>query len=429
VASEIQKAPTVVIADPGMDATLFRRRWWIVWALFGSTVINYINRQTLSVLAPVISQDLHLSHTALSTIFGAFQVSYAVTWLIGGMLIDVVGTRIGLSIAVIWWSAVSAMTGLARSAATLTVMRFLLGIGEGCNWPGASKAVAECFPAKERSLAVAIFDSGSSIGAVIAAVSIPWIALQFGWRVAFVFSSVLGLGWLPWWLAVSPRRVSGGSPISSRPVGVYLKEWAPLLRRQETWAVVLARSLSDPVWWFYVFWLPKYLSDARGFSLKQIAFFAWIPFIAADLGNFAGGYAAKLLIARNVPVLRARQWICVASSIPMLSAIPAALADSSGRALAFICIALFGYASFSTMGLTLPSDLFPSEVVASVTGLSGLGAGLVGTVFTMMVGLLVDRFSYTPAFAAAAFLPLLATAAVWFLVPKDSRPGSMSAGV
>jgi ACS family hexuronate transporter-like MFS transporter len=409
---------------PELNPLLFRKRWLVVWALFGSTVINYINRQTLSVLAPVISQELHLSHSALSAIFGAFQVSYAVAWLLGGMLIDIVGTRVGLSLAVIWWSAVSALTGLARSAVALSGMRFLLGIGEGFNWPGASKAVAECFPAKERSIAVAIFDSGSSIGGVVATICIPWIAIRFGWRVAFLFSGILGIGWLIWWLTVYPRQVSGGPARKKGFIGQYFRDCFPLLKKQETWAVVIGRSLSDPVWWFYVFWLPQYLSDVRGFGLKQIAFFAWIPFIAADLGNFAGGFAGKTMIARGVPVLRARKLICLVSSIPMLLAIPASLAHTPFGALVYICGAILGYASFSTIGLTLPSDLFPAEVVGSVTGLSGLGAGLMGTVFTLAVGLIVDKYSYTPAFIAAAILPLLATAAIWFLVREHDASSS-----
>src|SRR5882757_10433826 len=187
-----------------MSSPAFHRRWWIVWALFGSTVLNYISRQTLSVLAPLISKELHLSHGDLSHIFAAFQVSYALTWLLGGIFLDIVGTRLGLSIAVVWWSLVSFMTSFAGSVSTFGALRFLLGIGEGFNWPGASKAVAECFPPKERGLAVAIFDSGSSVGGALAALCIPWIALKFGWRTAFAFSGLLGFAWLAWWLLVYP---------------------------------------------------------------------------------------------------------------------------------------------------------------------------------------------------------------------------------
>ena len=394
------------------------RRWWIVWTLFFSTAINYINRQTLSVLAPVISKEFHLSHTELSNIFGAFQFAYAGTWLLGGIFLDIVGTRLGLTIAVVWWSIVSCITSFANSPLSLGALRFLLGIGEGFNWPGASKAVAEFFPKEERGTAVAIFDSGSSVGGALAAIAIPWIALKLGWRFAFAFSGILGFLWLGMWLVVYPsssaiekeQRQSRKRPTKSA--------WLSILRRRETWGVVLGRSLTDPIWWFYVFWLPQYLSDTRGFSLRQIAASAWIPFVAADLGNFAGGLSSGALIKHGMPVLRARKLICIISSIPMLAGIPAVLISDPFYSLAFICIALFGYASWSTMGLTFPSDLFPSEVVASVTGLSGLAAGLAGTLFTLLVGTLVDHFSYFPAFVAAAITPVIATLSVVILIPR-----------
>ncbi len=184
---------------------------------------------------------------------------------------------------------------------------------------------------------------------------------------------------------------------------------------------MIGRSLTDPIWWFYVFWLPQYFSDSRGFSLKQIAAFTWIPFVAADVGNFAGGLISGYLVKRGMPVLKARKWVCVVSCIPMLAGIPAALIANPYSSLGFICFALFGYASWSTMGLTLPSDLFPAEVVGSVTGLSGLVAGLSGTLFTLAVGALVDRFSYFPAFVVAATAPILATLAVVFLIQSTRQ--------
>ncbi len=400
------------------------RRWWIVWTLFFSTAINYINRQTLSVLAPVISKEFHLSHTELSNIFGAFQFAYAGTWLLGGIFLDIVGTRLGLTIAVVWWSIVSCITSFVNSPFSLGVLRFLLGIGEGFNWPGASKAVAEFFPEEERGTAVAIFDSGSSVGGALAAIAIPWIALKLGWRFAFAFSGILGFLWLGMWLVVYPSSSAiekEQRQPSKRPTR---SAWLNILRRRETWGVVLGRSLTDPIWWFYVFWLPQYLSDTRGFSLRQIAAFAWIPFVAADLGNFAGGLSSGALIKHGMPVLRARKLICIISSIPMLAGIPAVLINDPFYSLAFICIALFGYASWSTMGLTFPSDLFSSEVVGSVTGLSGLAAGLAGTLFTLLVGTLVDRFSYFPAFVAAATAPLLATVSVVILI-RHTRDASV----
>jgi ACS family hexuronate transporter-like MFS transporter len=355
-----------------------RVRWWIVWTLFFSTVINYISRQTFSLLVPVISAQYHLTNADLGKIFAAFQVSYAVTWLLGGIFLDAVGTRLGLALAVVFWSVVNIFTGFASSVFGFAFFRFLLGIGEGFNWPGASKTVAEWFPSQERSLAVAIFDSGSSVGGAVAALSIPLIAIEFGWRSAFVFSGAIGFVWLLMWLRVyhllddHPRvtpeevaliRAGQDVPVASAQRGV--ARWLNLAGNRNVWGIVLGRALTDPIWWFYIAWLPKYLSDARGFSLQRIAIFAWMPFIAADLGNFTGGLISGYCIRRGMPVVR---------------------------------------------------DLFPQDVVATVTGLSGLAAGLVGAVFTIAVGFLVDRFSFGPAFLVAGLMPLFATACLLLLV-------------
>ena len=415
-------------------------RWWIVWTLFFSTVTNYISRQTFSVLAPLITAQYHLTHTDLSKILGAFQISYALTWLLGGIFLDAVGTRLGLALAVVFWSVINILTGFASSVFGFAAFRFLLGIGEGFNWPGASKTVAEWFPSQERSLAVAIFDSGSSVGGAVAALAIPLIALAFGWRSAFLVSGALGFIWLAVWLRVyhpldrHPRvteeevaliRAGQDAPSTSAERGV--QRWLTLARNRNVWGIVLGRALTDPIWWFYVFWLPQYLSDARGFSLQRIALFAWIPFIAADLGNFTGGWISGYCIRRGVSVLRARTWVCVVSCLPILAGIPAASVHSVYFALGLICFALWGYASWSTMGLTLPSDLFPQDVVATVTGVSGLAAGLVGAAFTFAVGILVDRFSYAPAFLVAGLMPLLATACLLLLVrAPTSASGSVA---
>src|ERR1700691_2785297 len=413
-------------------------RWWIVWTLFFSTVTNYISRQTFSVLAPMLSSQYHFSHSDLGRILGAFQISYAITWLLGGIFLDAIGTRLGLALAVTFWSVVNIFTGFASSVFGFAAFRFLLGVGEGLNWPGASKTVAEWFPSQERSIAVAIFDSGSSVGGALAALAIPWIALAFGWRWSFVFSGLLGFVWLAMWLRVyypldrHPRvtaeevaliRAGQDVPLTSATRG--LRRYLDLAKNRNVWGIVLGRALTDPIWWFYVFWLPQYLSDARGFSLKRIALFAWMPFVAADIGNFTGGLISGYCIRRGVPVLRARTWVCAFSCLPILAGIPAARVHSVYFALALICIALWGYASWSTMGLTLPSDLLPHDVVATVTGMSGLAAGLVSAAFTFAVGMLVDRFSYTPAFLAAGLMPVCATVFVFLLIrpPLDGAPG------
>lgn len=422
---------------PQTTGRVGRLRWWIVWTLFFSTVTNYISRQSFSVLSPLITSQFHLSHTDLSRILGAFQISYAITWLAGGIFLDAVGTRVGLAVAAAWWSVMNMLTGLASSVAGFAFFRFMLGIGEGFNWPGASKTVAEWFPRQERGLAVAIFDSGSSVGGALAAIIIPLIALAAGWRWAFIVAGLLGLVWVVLWLFVyhpldrHPRvtaeevaLINAGRDAALTSAQRGIGRWLHLAGNPNVWGIVLGRSLTDPIWWFYVFWLPQYLSDARGFSLKRIALFAWIPFVAADIGNFTGGLISGYLIRRGMPVIRARKWVCVASCLPVLAGIPAARIHNVYWALALICFALWGYASWSTMGLTFPSDLFPHDVVASVTGLSGFAAGFAGTGFTLAVGVIVDRFSYRPAFLAAGLLPLFATAAVLLLIRPARAHGN-----
>lgn len=408
-------------------------RWWIAWTLFGSTALNYISRQTFSVLAPVITTQFHLTHTDLARIFGAFQLSYALTWLLGGIFLDIVGTRIGLAIAVVFWSVVNACTGLVNSVAGFAACRLLLGIGEGLNWPGASKTVAEWFPGEERSVAVAIFDSGSSVGGALAALIIPVFAMFFGWRWSFALSGALGFVWLIAWLriyhpiekhpslsAAERAAIRAGQDPQHISSSRGIARWLPLIRDRNVWGTVLGRALTDPIWWFYVFWLPQYLSDARGFSLPRIAAFSWIPFVAADIGNFTGGFLSRARIRRGASVVQARRWVCAVSCVPMLMGIPVARVHSPYVALFLISVAVWGYAAWSTMGLTLPSDLFPQDVVATVTGLSGLAAGLVGTLFTIAVGRTVDRFSYGPAFLVAGCMPLAATACVFILIRQRS---------
>ena len=264
---------------------------------------------------------------------------------------------------------------------------------------------------------------------------------MLGWRYAFAFSGILGFLWLVLWLRVyyplnqhpklTPEEkalIEAGSDTAKVSSRTGVGRWLTLLKDSNTWGIVLGRSLTDPIWWFYLFWLPQYLSDARHFSLKQIAAFAWIPFVAADIGNFTGGFASAFLIKRGMPTLRARKWVCVLSCLPVVAGIPAARAHSAYAALALIAFAVWGYASWSTMGLTFPCDLFPQDVVASVTGLSGLGAGLAGALFTIAVGRLVDRFSYYPAFFAAATIPLLATVAVLLLLHTPRGEGLKAEG-
>ena len=392
--------------SPRRVRTSGRTRWWIVWTLFFSTVTNYISRQTFSVLAPMLASQYHFSHADLgedSRCFSDFLRDYVAP---GRHLPRCCGhpARLGPGGKLL-------VGGEHLYRLRQFCFRFRrISISAG-DWRGPQLAwrqqdgggvVSQPRAQRRRGYLRQRLQRRRALAALI----IPWIAIAFGWRWSFAFSGALGLVWLVMWLRVyhpidrhprvSPKRWLLFVPARSRHSNSRrggVARWLELAKSSNVWAIVLGRGLTDPIWWFYVFWLPQYLSDARGFSLKRIALFAWIPFVAADLGNFTGGFISGYCIRRGIPVIRARMWVCAISCLPILAGIPAARVHSAYSALALICVALWGYASWSTMGLTLPSDLFPQEVVATVTGLSGFAAGVASAVFTFAVGFLVDRFS------------------------------------
>ncbi|MBA3442032.1 MAG: MFS transporter, partial [Pyrinomonadaceae bacterium] len=373
-------------------------RWWIGGLLFASTVINYIDRQTLAVLAPYLKQDYGWSNEQLALIFIAFRVAYTVGQTVSGRIIDRIGTRRGLTISVIWYSIAAMLTSLATGLGSFAFFRFLLGAGESANWPAATKAVSEWFPKRERGLAVALFDSGSSIGGAIAPLLVLGLYYQFGgWRPAFVITGTLGFVWLiVWrWLYYPPEnhpRISDreremivqdklADEAEEAPARPPLAErsrmgWRELLKLPQTWGVIAARSLTDPVWFFVTEWLVTYLDQAKGITLEQGLIAIWIPFIAADLGNFFGGGMSSWLIRRGWPVGRARKAVVVFGGLGMTLLIPTIYTSNLFALAGLFAISTFAYASFSTMALVLPSDLYRSESVATVSGMSGTGAGI-----------------------------------------------------
>lgn len=393
-------------------------RWWIAGLLFLATVINYIDRQTLSVLAPVLRDEFGMSNTDYSRIVSAFMLAYLIMQTGSGRIMDWLGTRRGFSLCIFWWSAAAMLHATARSALQFGFFRFLLGLGEAGNWPGAVKAISEWFPVRERAFAIGFFNSGSTLGAVIAPPLVAWLALTYGWREAFLITGCLGFFWLLLWLALYhlPREHRWLRPAELEYIERGQQEehvaeklrWRELFRFRQVWGLVLGRMLADPVWWFYVFWLPEYLKRERDFSLAMIGYFVWIPFLAADIGNLIGGAASGLLVKSGMPVLRARKAVMLASAFLMMSGIPAVLVDDAGMALALISVATFSYSTWAANILTLPADLFPQHIVASVSGLSGTGAATGGMIFTLIVGAVVDRFSYIPVFTAAGLMPLAA---------------------
>ncbi len=429
---------TEAVARPNVR-TLPALRWWIGGLLFASTVINYIDRQTLSVLGPYLKRDYSWTNADFALVVISFRVAYAFGQTGAGRLIDWIGTRTGLTISVTWYSIVAMLTALASGLRSFMGFRFLLGLGESANWPGATKAVAEWFPKRERGWAVALFDSGSSIGSALAPFLVLWLYHNFGgWRPAFLITGTLGFLWLIAWrilyhppethprlreaereMILQDKLESVAEEADSKPA-----RWTELLRAPQTWGVIIGRSLTDPVWFFITDWFAIYFV-AKGIRLEDALFAFWIPFMASDLGNFFGGGFSSWLIRRGWPVGRARKAVVVFGGIGMLALSGAAFADTPFAIAGLLGFSTFAYASFSTMVLVLPSDLFPSRSVATVSGMAGTGAGIGAIISTYLVGYVADRYSFKPILIAASLIPFVAMVLVLILVrnTKDRRGG------
>ena len=415
-------------------------RWWIIGLVFLATLINFIDRLTIAVLAPVITADLRLTNQQFGSLTIWFLAAYTASQGLSGRLYDRVGTRRGFSISVVVWSVAASAHAFASRLGTLRALRFLLGLGEAGNWPGAAKVIAAWFPARERAFAMGIFNSGVAIGNIVAVPLVVWLQLAFGWRVAFLVTGGLGFVWLALWLRTydSPERhrsitsselalIADGRIVTptGRPIG-----WARLLEHRQVWAIVLSRFLTDPVWWLYITWLPKYLADAHGFSLKDIGLFAWLPYVTADAGSLGGGWLSGRLLARGWTVDRARKAVIAGAALLMLAGIPAALTHSATVALACIACVTLGFQAWINNVQTMPSDIFPEGAVASVAGLGGVGAGLGAMLFTYATGAVVDRLhSYAPILLIAGLLPMAGTAVLFLLggpirvimLPREER--------
>jgi ACS family hexuronate transporter-like MFS transporter len=420
-------------------------RWWIVGLIFFATLINYIDRLTISVLAPVITTDLHLTNTEFGGIVFWFLLAYTISQGLSGKLYDRVGTKKGFVYSILLWSVAAMSHALARGLASLSVFRFVLGLGEAGNWPGAAKTVAEWFPIRERAFGMAIFNSGAALGSVIAPPLIVWLSLNYGWRTTFIATGSLGFVWLIFWVLCyqTPERhkwlrdeerqmIRAGqqtAPAAGESAGKQLG-WFQLLRYRQVWAIVLSRFLTDPVWWLYITWLPKYLADARGFSLVKIGLFAWVPYVAADIGSLSGGWMSGYLIGRGWSVDRSRKLVILIAALLMPAGILAAFAHNAMVALALIGVVLFGFQVWINNVQTLPSDFFSDKAVASVAGLGGTGAGISSMIFILSTGWIVDHFSYVPVLVAAGLLAPLGTIILFALsgpierIPLRTESGS-----
>lgn len=414
-------------------------RWWIGGLLFASTVINYIDRQTLSVLGPYLKNDYHWNNQQFALIVISFRVAYSVGQTVAGRLIDRIGTRKGLTISVIWYSIAAMLTCLAVGLRSFAFFRFLLGAGESANWPAATKAVSEWFPKRERGWAVALFDSGSSIGGAIAPILVIGLYKYFGgWRPAFVITGALGFLWLGAWRMLyhppeSHPRISeqeremiiadrADSNVQLDPVRAK-SMWRDLIRLPQTWAVIAARTMTDPVWFFITDWFAIYLV-AKKINFEQGLLAFWIPFVAADLGNFFGGGVSSWLIKRGWPVLKARKAVVIFGGLGMTLLIPTIFTSNLFALAGLFAVSTFAYASFSTMALVLPSDLYESGSVATVSGMSGTGAGIGTIISTYLIGYVSDHYSFEPILITASLIPFLGMILVLFLI-RDDRQVSM----
>lgn len=403
-------------------------RWWIAGALFLSTVINYIDRQTLSVLAPYIKAEFQWNNTTFALLIISFRVAYAIGQSVSGRWLDRVGIRRGLPFAVGFYSLTAMATSLASGLTSLSAFRFLLGAGESANWPGAAKTVSEWFPRRESGWAVAIYDSGSAIGGAVAPFLVYAVYRFFNdWRPAFVITGLLGLLWIPLfrWLYHAPEahpRISDAERtdiLTNRadraPTGEKSLPYTTLLRQPNTWGIVLSKALTDPVWFFITDWFAIYLVS-KGYQPEQSLLAFWVPFLAADIGNFAGGGLSSYLIQRGWETQRSRRLVAAVCGLGMATLAGAAFTDSFAVMVGCFAVSTLAYAGFSTIVLALPGDLYPTGSVASVSGLSGTGAG-VGTILaTYLTGVVSDRYSFEPVLITASLVPLLATLALVTLV-------------
>ena len=413
-----------------------RLRWWIGAVLFASTVINFIDRQSLNALAPILKVEHGWTNTDFAMILIAFRVAYTIMQAVGGRILDWLGTRKGLSLTVAFYSLVAALTSTARGLASFGVFRFLLGVGEGPNWPGATKAVSEWFPVKERGWAVALFDSGSSVGGALAPFIVLFAYRAFhSWRLVFLITGSLGFLWLLVWRSIyhtpeSHPRLSaqelayiqqGREPSITTSGAAPSVSWGRLLRYRQTWGIVLGRFLLDPYWYLMSEWFAIYLVS-KGFQLEKSILGFWLPFLAADLGNFFGGALSSFWISRGWPVGRSRRRVLLIFGPSMLVLLGAAFTSSYALLVGLFAYASFAYSACSTMFLSLPADAFQTRAVASVSGLGGAGAGIGTLASTYLIGRISDRFTFQPIVIAASVIPCVATAVFVFLVRASKRP-------
>lgn len=406
-----------------------RLRWWIAGMLFLATTVNYVDRQAISVAAPAISRELGFSASDYSWIVFSFLLAYAAMQVVTGALVDRIGVKNGFSIAVAGWSLANMAHAWGSGVLSFAALRFLLGFFEAANYPAALKAIAEWFPSRERTAAVGLVNVGPGLGAVLAPPLVAWLMVQWGWREAFVATGAIGFVWLAFWLRLyeSPGRHPRLAPEEARLIGseagaagaiAPALTWPALIRDRRVIGLMLARFSSDGAFYFFVFWLPSYLADVRGFDIRQIGMFAWMPFLAADAGSLLGGWAGALLVRRGLSVDASRKLVIWTGALIASCAWPAAAAPTPYLALAWISAAMFGIQVKSSSLFTVPADLFAARNVALAWGLTGATGSLGGMLFQLYIGRIVDTVGYGPVFWSVSAMHLISASFVSLLVAR-----------
>lgn len=405
-------------------------RWVVCALLFFATTVNYMDRQVLAILAPALQREIGWSESEYGYIVSAFQTAYAAGLLVVGRAIDLIGTRLGYTIAVIFWSVAAMAHALARSALGFGISRFALGLGEAGNFPGAVKVVTEWFPKRERALATGVFNSGSNVGAVLAPLAVPWIALKYGWQWAFVITGAVGFTWVVLWLALyrlphEHARVSKAelAHILSDPAEPSTRiPWLTLLAQRQTVGLVLARFISDPVWWFYLYWVPKFLYARHGITLDQIGLPLVIIYVAADGGSVFGGWLSSFLIRRGWTVNAARKTAMLACILMIAPIIFASTVSSVWSAVALLSLATAGHQGWAANIFTIVSDMYPRRAVSSVVGICGFGGSLGGMLVASATGLILEKTgSYLPVFIMAGSVYFVALGIIHLTSPRLAR--------
>ncbi len=390
-------------------------RWTICALLFVATTINYVDRQVLGILAPTLQRELHWTEADYGDIVSWFSFAYAFGFLVAGRVIDWIGVRRGLAAAVVAWSIAAIGHAFARTAAGFSIARAMLGASESAIFPGSIKAVAEWFPQRERALATGIFNAGTNTGAILTPLLVPWIALRWGWQWAFVGTGALGLLWLLLWIPLYRNP-----PVSDTSVVGPRVPWVSLFGHRQTWAFIVGKLLADPVWWFYLYWLPKFLDAKYGVKLAQVAAPIIVVYLIADVGSVGGGWISSALIKRGWSVNRARKATMLAMALLIVPTTLVSRAPSMWAAVLIVGVAAAAHQAWSANVYTLASDMFPTSAVGSVVGIGAFAGAMGGVVFQRVTGrvLQANGSDYAPIFVVCGLAYVTAWAIIHLLAPR-----------